>query len=669
MFAGFEKRERNGIIMNHVLRKMTAFASALVMLGGSIVYGQFGGVFSTARISAEEAESEYSVDLERSYNMIVLDGKYYAFNIARSISKKDFSVNDDDIFIVPAKCKPDQDYYGYYEEDEETRSRIFVLGEKSVDLYRSRNVIVPEGIMEIRQSAFSGDVGSITIADSVISLGEQNFGRDTVMRGHMGSIAENYAASHENKFEYLGDVDNSSGVDSADILKLLNGLNGVKELDENESARADENYDAKLNIVDLIMLKNEIVEPRSSVLGASFEGAKAAPDLKNIKKAEAAEADGYMKFAANSASAVLLESEDEKGAENTVYSPIRYYMALSMAAECAEGNTRDEFITALGAENIEDLRSENDSLFRSLYFDKYTAYCKIANSLWLNDKWTFKQNTLDTIADDYYAVSFERDFKDKSVPGEISNWIYKNTSGKFQPEIQIPKPEVEIMKILNTITFKDAWSSKFGKAEKNTFVKKDGAEVECDFMGYTRLYKDVGFADKYMRCSETMKNGCEMHFILPDEGVTVEELVSDDKIMEEIYSDSIEHVKRKTVFSVPKFDVASKFDLVGASQALGIKDAFSEVKGDFTGVIDYSENGIPSAYLSEVTHEAVVTIDEEGCEAAAYTLISMAAGSAMPPEEEPVYFELNRPFFYYIADKNGTPMFAGIINDPLEPNN
>ena len=50
---GYEKRERNGIIMNHVLRKMTAFASALVMLGGSIVYGQFGGVFSTARISAE----------------------------------------------------------------------------------------------------------------------------------------------------------------------------------------------------------------------------------------------------------------------------------------------------------------------------------------------------------------------------------------------------------------------------------------------------------------------------------------------------------------------------------------------------------------------------------------------------------------------------------------
>jgi serpin B len=343
-------------------------------------------------------------------------------------------------------------------------------------------------------------------------------------------------------------------------------------------------------------------------------------------------------------------------------------MALSIAAECAEGNTKSEFITALGAEDIDDLRSENDSLFRSLYFDKYTAYCKIANSLWLNNKWTFKQNTLDNIADKYYAVSFERDFHDPGVPAEISGWINKNTSGKFTPTILIPEPDLEIMKIINTVTFKDAWSSKFGKAEKDTFVKKDGTEVNCDFMGYTKLYKDVGFADKYMRCSETMKNGFEMHFILPDEGVTVEELVSDDKIMEEIYSDSIEHEKRKTVFSVPKFDAASKFDLIEASKSLGIKDAFSKVKGDFSGVIDYKENNIPSAYISEITHEAVVTIDEEGCEAAAYTIISMVAGSAAPPEEEPVIFELKRPFFYYIADKNGTPLFAGIMNDPLEKN-
>ena len=42
------------------------------------------------------------------------------------------------------------------------------------------------------------------------------------------------------------------------------------------------------------------------------------------------------------------------------------------------------------------------------------------------------------------------------------------------------------------------------------------------------------------------------------------------------------------------------------------------------------------------------------------------AGCAPPPEEEPVIFELKRPFFYYISDEHGTPLFSGIINDPLE---
>ncbi len=656
--------------MKTSLRKITAFASAVAMLGGSIASGQYDSVFRNTRISAEGAENEYVVSLDRysQDTVIVLDGKYYTYNIARRISRAPSPDGENPTFIVPSRCTPDDDYYGYVPEDDEQRSRIFVLDNNSVDLYGAENVIVPDGIMEIRPSAFAGQVSSITIADSVISLEEQLFGNDTVIRGHMGSIAEKYASSHDNKFEYLGDIDNSSSVDSADILKLLNELYGVKKLDEDESARADENYDAKLDIVDLIKLKSEIIDPRSSVLGASFDGAKASPDLGHIKRETKVNADGYMKFAADSAKDVLIDTLDLKGKENTVYSPVSYYMALSMAAECAEGNTRDEFIKALGAEDIDDLRSENDSLFRSLYFDGYTSYCKLANSLWLNNKWKFNQDTLDTIADNYYAVSFEKDFKDESVPGEISSWISKNTSGKFSPKIVIPEPDIEIMKILNTITFKDAWADEFGKAEKDTFVKKDGTEVECDFMGYTSFYKDVGFADKYMRCSEGMKNGYKMHFILPDEGVTVTELVSDEKIMEEIYSDSIEHVQRKTIFSVPKFDAASKFDLVSASKSLGIEDAFSKTKGDFTGVIDYEENGIPSAYLSEVTHEAVVTIDEKGCEAAAYTLISMLAGAAAPPKEEPVYFELKRPFFYYISDAEGTPLFAGIMNDPLEPN-
>ena len=111
-----------------------------------------------------------------------------------------------------------------------------------------------------------------------------------------------------------------------------------------------------------------------------------------------------------------------------------------------------------------------------------------------------------------------------------------------------------------------------------------------------------------------------------------------------------------------------KFDLIEAAKTIGINSAFDKDNADFSGVIDYENNGIGGAVIDEITHEAKVTIDEEGCEAAAYTLISIVATSAAPDPSEPVYFELDRPFFYYISDQNGTPLFAGIINDPLEKN-
>ena len=53
-------------------------------------------------------------------------------------------------------------------------------------------------------------------------------------------------------------------------------------------------------------------------------------------------------------------------------------------------------------------------------------------------------------------------------------------------------------------------------------------------------------------------------------------------------------------------------------------------------------------------------VDEKGVEAAAYTVM-MAAGSAMPPDEE-VDFVLNRPFLFVITSSHRLPLFAGVVN-------
>ena len=55
-------------------------------------------------------------------------------------------------------------------------------------------------------------------------------------------------------------------------------------------------------------------------------------------------------------------------------------------------------------------------------------------------------------------------------------------------------------------------------------------------------------------------------------------------------------------------------------------------------------------------------IDEEGCEAAAYTVISVEAGAALP--EAVVPFTLDAPFVFAVTGVDGLPLFVGLVNQP-----
>lgn len=58
-----------------------------------------------------------------------------------------------------------------------------------------------------------------------------------------------------------------------------------------------------------------------------------------------------------------------------------------------------------------------------------------------------------------------------------------------------------------------------------------------------------------------------------------------------------------------------------------------------------------------------VTTDEEGVEAAAYTVFSLSATSAGEMPEE-LDFVLDRPFLFAITGQDGLPLFVGAVNHP-----
>ena len=165
------------------------------------------------------------------------------------------------------------------------------------------------------------------------------------------------------------------------------------------------------------------------------------------------------------------------------------------------------------------------------------------------------------------------------------------------------------------------------------------------------------WGDTFGAVSLSLKNGSRMWFILPDEGRTTADVLSDGQYMQMLQQQNWENDKYMMVnLSVPKFDVSSTMDLKDGLQQLGVTDVFT------LGAADFSEiTGDVPLFLSAASQSVRVQIDEEGVKAAAYIELP-ACGSAAPPDEI-IDFVLDRPFLFAIT-KGSLPLFVGTVNRP-----
>jgi len=344
---------------------------------------------------------------------------------------------------------------------------------------------------------------------------------------------------------------------------------------------------------------------------------------------------------------------------NSCYSPLSLYYALALAANGAGGVTRDELITLLGFENVADLSEQCGNLYRVLYTDNEISKLKIANSLWLDNeidgrKISFKDSFIQNATTAFYASLYTADFADKSIGKAMSKWISENTNGRMAPELEVDP--YQIMSIINTVYFCDEWVDRFNvdNTKADTFYLENGDAVTCDFMNMTYGSHSFSRGDGYIRSSLGLKENGSMVFILPDEGIRVNELLASPEKIEEIFTKG-DGKNGEVVWSVPKFGYGSSFALKDTLKALGINSAFSK-DADFSGITD------SLAYISGVTQETHISIDENGVEASAFTQIEYA-GSAMP--EDKAEMILNRPFIYGITSSNGTLLFVGVCKNPV----
>lgn len=364
-------------------------------------------------------------------------------------------------------------------------------------------------------------------------------------------------------------------------------------------------------------------------------------------------------FFARSAQTFLTE---EPG-ENRVYSPVNVYLALSMLAYLTDGDSRGQILEALGSGSMDELRKQANDVWNVSYRDDGVITSILASSLWLNENVEFNRDTLDALARDFYASSYRGRMGSKELDKALQNWLNEQTGGLL--EEQAGKVELDpttILALATTLYFKAPWAAEFSKDKTapQTFHTPTG-DVETDFL-HQWSSGSYYSGDKFSAVSQSFKEDGAMWFLLPDEGVTPEELLADEEALEFLFTEKKYDWGRPALVNkaIPKFDVSAQFDLKDGLKAMGITDVFDPERADFTPMTTGVNGPIT---LNQTSHAARAVIDEEGCIAAAFTVL--APGGDAPPEEE-VDFVLDRPFLFCVTGNGGLPLFVGVVNNPMK---
>ncbi len=347
------------------------------------------------------------------------------------------------------------------------------------------------------------------------------------------------------------------------------------------------------------------------------------------------------------------------GEENRAYSPLNLYLALGVLAEITEGNSRTQVLDLMGAASSEALRENIAALWLSNYSDDGRVTSILANSLWLSDRYTFKQPTLNLLAQNHRASSYRGTMGDEAFSEQFREWMNGQTGGLLGDSIKnLGFTEQTVLTLASTIYFKGSWQDKFSESQTNERIfRAPSGDVTVDFLNESST-ANYYYGENFGAASKRLDGSGEMWFILPDEGVTPEDLLADEEVTV-LYTGGETQSKRLVLnLSVPKFDVSSDIDLTEILQTLGITDVFDAEKADFSPLTDDGDG----LAVTEAKHAARVMIDEEGCLAAAYTVMGLY-GAAMPPEEE-IDFILDQPFLFVLTGEDGAVLFMGIVNDP-----
>jgi len=357
----------------------------------------------------------------------------------------------------------------------------------------------------------------------------------------------------------------------------------------------------------------------------------------------------------------LNADKDNKG-KNIFVSPYSISTALAMTYLGSAGNTKTQMADTMRF-TLPDDRLEA-GFFSLLGQTKATPdkhyKLDVANALWGQQDYHFEADFTSAISK-YFDGGFNNvnfvGFEAREASRKtINTWVEKKTNDKIKALIH-PSDIDDLTRLIltNAIYFKGDWALKFKATDtKNApFKASDGKTVTVPMMEQTEHFPFMESNELKMVELPYAGDDLSMLVLLPAGDIeTFGAALTPEKLQE--YRKQM--LPRKVELSLPRFKFETRYMLKPVLAAMGMPDAFSESRANFSPM-----TGKPALYITAVIHQAMIDVNEEGSEAAAATAVIMGTKSI----EFKAEFRADKPFIFMIVHKpSGSILFMGRLSDP-----
>ena len=278
-------------------------------------------------------------------------------------------------------------------------------------------------------------------------------------------------------------------------------------------------------------------------------------------------------------------STDKK---NVFISPLSVSIALGMAWNGADNETRTEMETALkmSGMTVDQINEYYQIMQTALPDVDPSTKLNIANSLWYRQGFAVKNTYLQVNKNYFNAEIRELDFAKAGAVDTINQWCADKTNNLIKEPLDQISAEA-VMYLINAIYFKGIWVKQFDK--KNTFETNFNAEgggqvrvnmmQQLDTFAYYQdemaQYLDMPYGNKAF----------SMTAILPKEGKTTNDVLNTLDLQK--WGSIVSHMgPQKVQVYFPKFKTKGDYELKGPLMEMGMLKAFTD-EADFSKISDY----------------------------------------------------------------------------------